>query len=838
MKKIIYTYLIMVFAVLLILAGCPGDLNIIKERILPAGGGKGIVSINFGAAGRTVLPENLNFPNGGIEIVFTPLEIGGPEDYREKGTIAKTLISTAALTHKLEAGKWELDVTIYRSVSDTNHIAKGKAVVDVLLNATVYANIPLAFVLLNNTTETGNFAWTITNNNNDQGVGKPASQFEIKLEALSGQADQTYSTLTSHDMTNTTGVSVTAGYYLASVRIERDLITPLDGAIGTPGANTRAAGAVRAVWDEIIHVYPGQTTHIKPTFGATDYFNGIENMWFIGLGQMLGQNLPGEKNNDGTFSWTLTREGDTYFRFGLTDPAMGINNTGAFYGTSNSWSSTTVTIDYNNMAIVFYPFRTAIYDNFAYSWILSDTGTFVGTFNPAARSFIVTKPVNVTGVTVNDGPAAIVQGNTGTFKADLEGTNKPVNPSFTWSIESPAVALNGTSINQAGVLTVGEFEPNTSLTIKAAYGTHSATRTVNITPSSVSGVTVTSSSGLVLLNGTMQFTAQLTGTNLPATPTITWTVESSSIAVAAGTTISPAGLLSVASNQAVGVLTVKAAYKTVSGTKNVEVTSSLPIQSITVHGPPEVQKEKDKSVSASFTTTIVDTNTAPVTPTSNVVWTIQSPAVPLAAGTGIVNAGYGGGTLTIAKEENNTSLAIRAEYGGKSDVLNVKITPADDGVKPTFTDPSQITVESTGGGQITIVEGGYGFQFGTQGEWNVVAKFTVNLGAGKTLNDFSHVSFNLKLISGGPVYTIWVRAGNPLVGNYNYVINTNGESLYVNGVGESKFFEIPIQKHLSWGDGFPTTGSSIEVAILPLVSNQNASATRIEVTNIYFKPKE
>ncbi|MDR0644404.1 MAG: leucine-rich repeat protein, partial [Treponema sp.] len=162
----------------------------------------------------------------------------------------------------------------------------------------------------------------------------------------------------------------------------------------------------------------------------------------------------------------------------------------------------------------------------------------------------------VTSVTISPATPNVVKGGTQQFTATVSGTNNPAQ-TVTWTVEGGG---NGTSINSSGLLSVGADETASTLTVRAASTvdtSKSGTTTVTVsgggqTPT-VTSVTISPATAAVVKGGTQQFTAAVSGTNSPV-QTVTWTVEGGGD----GTSISTAGLLSVAANESASTLTVRA----------------------------------------------------------------------------------------------------------------------------------------------------------------------------------------------------------------------------------------------------------------------------------------
>jgi len=164
----------------------------------------------------------------------------------------------------------------------------------------------------------------------------------------------------------------------------------------------------------------------------------------------------------------------------------------------------------------------------------------------------------------------------------------------------------------------------------------------------VESVTVSPDIITVEKGGTRQFTATITGKFNPAT-TVTWTIETTG--KDAGTTISTAGLLTVAAEETLTSLTVKATStvdNTKSGTATVTISAEAPtVTSVTVApAAPSVSKGGTQQ----FTATVTGTNS----PSTSVTWTIET--TDKDAGTTITN----GGLLKVAVLETKTTLTVKA----------------------------------------------------------------------------------------------------------------------------------------------------------------------------------
>jgi hypothetical protein len=188
----------------------------------------------------------------------------------------------------------------------------------------------------------------------------------------------------------------------------------------------------------------------------------------------------------------------------------------------------------------------------------------------------------ITSVTVSPATATVGKGSTYTFTAVVAVTNGAAQ-TVTWSIVEAGKNAGTTIVN--GVLTVAADEALTTLTVKATStvdDTKSGTATVTIStdPANLhtsTCVTVSAASATVEKGGTQTFTATVEGTNSPA-QTVTWSIVETG--KKAGTTINASGVLTVAADEALTTLTVKAT-STVDNTKSgtATVTISAPVGS-------------------------------------------------------------------------------------------------------------------------------------------------------------------------------------------------------------------------------------------------------------------
>lgn len=295
----------------------------------------------------------------------------------------------------------------------------------------------------------------------------------------------------------------------------------------------------------------------------------------------------------------------------------------------------------------------------------------------------------VTSVTVSPAPATVAKGGTRTFTATVAGENNPAQ-TVTWEVTGGGT---GTSISTAGVLTIASGETATTLTVKATSTvdrTKSGTAAVTVSSATVTAVTVAPKTATVSKGGQATFTATVTGTGSPPT-TVDWTVTGG----IAGTTISSAGVLSVAAAETAATLTVKAA-STLDSSKSdtATVTVSNVVATVTTVTVAPKTASVAKGGTRTFTATVAGTGS----PAQTVTWEVTGGI----AGTAISTAGV----LTVAAAETATSLTVKATStvdNTKSDTATVTVTEAGAGWKVTFNaDGGTLTPSDT---EVTVGDG-------------------------------------------------------------------------------------------------------------------------------------
>jgi uncharacterized protein YjdB len=214
----------------------------------------------------------------------------------------------------------------------------------------------------------------------------------------------------------------------------------------------------------------------------------------------------------------------------------------------------------------------------------------------------------------------------------------------------------GTVITENGVLTVSVYETVIIIYVIAISADSGESVYKQIRVSDVTGVTVSPSNQSVARGRTRQFNASVTGTNNPDNA-VTWEV-SSNIAgngtVTSGTRIDGNGLLTVAANETLSVLYVRAA-SIVDPSKSGSVSVNVVIPTITSITVNPSNQSITRGRTLQFNASVMGT----YDPDSTVTWRVSSNA----AGTGTVTAGTtinANGLLTVSANETLTTLYVIA----------------------------------------------------------------------------------------------------------------------------------------------------------------------------------
>jgi formylglycine-generating enzyme required for sulfatase activity len=282
----------------------------------------------------------------------------------------------------------------------------------------------------------------------------------------------------------------------------------------------------------------------------------------------------------------------------------------------------------------------------------------------AAMVTVSASSSTITSVTITPPSVEVAKGGIQQFSATVKGSNNP-SQSVSWSVSG---GVSGTSISPSGLLTIASNETATTLTVRAASTADSAksgAAAVTVKPATstmtVTSVTVSPLSVAVEKGSTQQFSATVNGSNNPP-QSVNWSVSGG----VSGTSISPSGLLILASNETATTLTVRAtstADSAKSGAAVVTVTVPPPtVTSVTV-SPLSVAVEKGST--QQFSAAVNGTGN----PSQSVSWSVSGGV----SGTSISPSGL----LTIGPNETATTLTVRATSTAdftKSGTAEVRVT--------------------------------------------------------------------------------------------------------------------------------------------------------------------
>ena len=240
----------------------------------------------------------------------------------------------------------------------------------------------------------------------------------------------------------------------------------------------------------------------------------------------------------------------------------------------------------------------------------------------------------------------------------LSGTVVPstaTNKTIVWSKQETGTTAAAT-VSSAGVVNAtGAGTLKVTATIaNGATGTTPYTQDFTITVyaagslPTVSSVAVSPAAATVAKGGNKTFTATVNGTNSPS-QSVTWSIVETNRK--AGTTITTGGVLTVASDEVLNTLTVKAASDAdsgKSGTAAVTVSAASPtVTSVTID---PATATVSKGGTQQFSATVAGTGS----PAQTVTWTITTAGKH--SDTTISATGF----LTVAAGETQTSLEIKA----------------------------------------------------------------------------------------------------------------------------------------------------------------------------------
>jgi len=307
-------------------------------------------------------------------------------------------------------------------------------------------------------------------------------------------------------------------------------------------------------------------------------------------------------------------------------------------------------------------------------WNTNFAGTGMGfnegdTFTPVGNTTLFAWWLTaVDAIILSPSSANVARGGTQSFTAAVSGPKSPPQ-TVTWSIDEAGRHAQ-TTINASGGLSVAADESLTMLTVRATstFDTSvSGMATVTVPIPVVTGVTVSPSSDSVARGGTQNFAATVLGANSPP-QTVTWTIDEAGRH--AQTTINASGVLSVAADESLGTLTVRATSTfdtSVSGTASVNV--PIPVVTGVTVSPATASVIRGRT--QTFTATVLGANSPPQT----VTWTIDE------AGRHAQTTINASGVLTVAADESLTMLTVRAtstfdtSVSGTATIILIAIVP-------------------------------------------------------------------------------------------------------------------------------------------------------------------
>jgi len=308
-------------------------------------------------------------------------------------------------------------------------------------------------------------------------------------------------------------------------------------------------------------------------------------------------------------------------------------------------------------------------------------GTYANTIQASSRGISATATItvlagSVAAITLTPDPDTLPIGGAQQFTAvgrDAAGNGVAITP--TWS-----VVAGGGTITGAGLFTAGAVPGTFANTVKATSGGVAGLATVTVVVGSVVTITVAPSPDTARVSGTQQFTAvgrDAGGNAVPITPT--WSV------VAAGGTITSAGLFTAGALPGTFVNTVKATSGGISGLATVTVLAGS-LATVGVAPSPDTIRA---SGTQQFTAVGRDAagNVVPITP----AWSV-------AAGGGTISSS---GMFTAGAAPGTYANTVRATSGGMSGSATVTVQA---GVLETVAvTPSPVTLQASGTQQFTAV---------------------------------------------------------------------------------------------------------------------------------------
>jgi hypothetical protein len=436
LRKALYAGVILCIAVL---AGCMTPVNQPEQTAVSPGKGRVVISIGSGA--RTIAPDTSSISK------FT-LSFTGPE------TVEPVTVTGGTADVELAPGAWTISATGYNAANTP--LAEGSAAVTVTGGDTGTVDI-----LLTPKTDgaNGTFRYQI-----DVWVGVE-SESEMSVTTPEGDVVHTHALKRGLDWSgddhtgqiNQGTKSLPPGEYIVQARLR-----------SSADADAKFAGRT-----EIIHIYSGLTTQLSGwSFDNADFRDAVSELDLTSRITPPAAWATPAASFSGSGEYSADSSHGTKVAFRDMDDKPLPN--GIFLANTVYKAVVTLVTERG------YGFTGVAANSFTHSG--ADTVTNAEDSGVVTIVFPATDNVVVTGVTVTPANPTVDQGAKETFSAEVTGTITPPQ-TVIWSVSGNN--SSGTTITQAGVLTVATTETAGTLTVKAApiadpnYALGTTTVTVN-----------------------------------------------------------------------------------------------------------------------------------------------------------------------------------------------------------------------------------------------------------------------------------------------------------------------------------------------------------------------
>jgi uncharacterized protein YjdB len=275
--------------------------------------------------------------------------------------------------------------------------------------------------------------------------------------------------------------------------------------------------------------------------------------------------------------------------------------------------------------------------------------------NKTATCEVTVNPIAVTGVSVNPTSASLVINGTQQLTATVSPSNA-TNQNVSWSSSNAAVATVSIG-GMVKAISVG----TATITVTTQDGNKTANCIVTVNPVAVTGVSVSPSSALLIINGTQQFTATVLPTNA-TNQNVTWSSSNTTVA-----TVSTGGMVKAIS---VGTATITVTTEDGNKTATCEVTvNPIAVTGVSVN-----------PTSASFVINGTQQLTATLSPANatnqNISWSSSNTAVATVSTGGLVKAiSVGTAAITVITQDGNKTANCNITVNPIA-VTGISINPA------------------------------------------------------------------------------------------------------------------------------------------------------------------